>query len=229
MVGARGARLTGLVAAAVLLAPELRRWARERRERHAAFVATRGPTVDEATRIDEPDETEVVQRALDAASAPLRDPADPRAAVIEAYVRMEQVLAERDLGRRAPEAPREYLTRVLCEHGVPQRSLATITALFEEARFSRHPISQSAGHHALSELETPAPPSPQWKCGTEQSRTRSDPSLKKARGPRSPAAAARPVSLRVRLSHASCKCVSVLWVSVLWVSVDVEGSASQRD
>lgn len=145
--------LTGLLAAAVLLVPELRRWTRARRERHAAFVATRGPTVEEATRTDEPDETEVVQRALDAASAPLRDPADPRAAVIEAYVRMEEVLAERDLGRRAPEAPREYLTRVLREHDLPLRSLATITALFEEARFSRHPISQSARHTALGELE----------------------------------------------------------------------------
>ena len=145
--------LTGLVAAAVLLAPELRRWARERRERHAAFVATRGPTVDEATRMDEPDETEVVQRALDAASASLRDPADPRAAVIEAYVRMEQVLAERDLGRRAPEAPREYLTRVLREREAPQQSLATITALFEEARFSHHPIPPSAPRRALSELD----------------------------------------------------------------------------
>jgi len=95
----------------------------------------------------------VVQRALHAASAPLRDPADPRAAVIEAYARMEQVLAERDLGRRAPEAPREYLTRVLGTDGAPQRSLATITALFEEARFSRHPISQSARRRALGELE----------------------------------------------------------------------------
>ena len=145
--------LIGAVAAAVLLGPELRRWAKARRDRHAAFAATPGPTVGEATRRDEPDETEVVQRALDAASAPLRDPADPRAAVIEAYARMEQVLAERDLGRRAPEAPREYLTRVLGAHGMPQGSLTTITALFEEARFSRHPISQSARRRALGELE----------------------------------------------------------------------------
>jgi len=145
--------LTGLVAAAVLLVPELRRWARARRERRAALVATRGPTVGEATRTDELDEAEVVQRALHAASAPLRDPADPRAAVIEAYARMEQVLAERDLGRRAPEAPREYLTRVLREHGMPQQSLATITALFEEARFSHHPIPPSAPGRALGELE----------------------------------------------------------------------------
>jgi uncharacterized protein DUF4129 len=63
------------------------------------------------------------------------------------------VLAERELGRRAPEAPREYLGRVLREHGMPKRSLTTLTALFEEARFSLHPISHSARRRALSALE----------------------------------------------------------------------------
>jgi hypothetical protein len=136
--------LTGVVSASVLLVPELRRWARARRERRTVLAA-RGPTVGEATGADEPpDEADVLQRAIDAASAPLRDPAEPRAAVIEAYARMEQVLAERELGRRAPEAPREYLARVLHERGAPQQSLATITSLFEEARYSHHPISPSA-------------------------------------------------------------------------------------
>jgi Domain of unknown function (DUF4129) len=100
----------------------------------------------------EPDDVGLARRAVDAALAPLREPADPRAAVIEAYVRMEQVLAERELGRRAAEAPREYLHRVLVERGVPERSLASLTALFEEARFSRHPIPESASRHAASEL-----------------------------------------------------------------------------
>jgi hypothetical protein len=66
---------------------------------------------------------------------------------------MEQVLAERELGRRTPEAPREYLGRVLREQGMPERSLTTLTALFEEARFSLHPIPQSAPRRALTELE----------------------------------------------------------------------------
>ena len=84
---------------------------------------------------------------------PLRDPADPRTAVIGAYARMEQVLAERELARRTPEAPREYLARVLRQQGMPERSLTTLTALFEEARFSLHVIPQSAPRRALSELE----------------------------------------------------------------------------
>ena len=91
---------------------------------------------------------------LDAALEPLREPTDPRAAVIEAYARMEQVLASRELGRRIPEAPREYLTRVLRRQGMPERSLTSLTELFEEARFSAHPIPTSASARARSELET---------------------------------------------------------------------------
>jgi Domain of unknown function (DUF4129) len=100
------------------------------------------------------DDAEVAREAVDAALAPLGEPADPRAAVIEAYARMENVLAERELGRRTPEAPREYLRRVMREQGMPQESLATLTALFEEARFSRHPIPESAPRRAASELQT---------------------------------------------------------------------------
>jgi len=95
----------------------------------------------------------VARRAVDAALRQLHDPTDPRAAVIEAYARLEQVLADRELGRRTPEAPREYLGRVLREQGMPERPLTALTALFEEARFSRHPIAGSAPGRAVSELE----------------------------------------------------------------------------
>jgi hypothetical protein len=66
---------------------------------------------------------------------------------------METVLAERELGRRRPEAPREYLARVLGEGSMPERSLTILTEMFEEARFSRHPIPNSAPRRALGELE----------------------------------------------------------------------------
>lgn len=97
------------------------------------------------------DDALVARRAVDAALEPLREPADPRAAVIEAYARMEQVLADQRLGRRESEAPREYLRRVLGA-GAPEASLTTLTELFEEARFSRHPIPESASARAASEL-----------------------------------------------------------------------------
>jgi hypothetical protein len=66
---------------------------------------------------------------------------------------MQRVLAERELGRRSPEAPREYLARVLGEGGMPEGSLTTLTEMFEEARFSLHPIPDSAPRRALGELE----------------------------------------------------------------------------
>jgi Domain of unknown function (DUF4129) len=108
----------------------------------------------EPARVARHDDAALVREAVDAALAPLREPADPRAAVIEAYTQMEHVLAERELGRRTPEAPREYLRRVMSERGMPQESLATLTALFEEARFSRHPIPESAPRRAATELKT---------------------------------------------------------------------------
>ena len=90
----------------------------------------------------------LARRAVDAALAPLREPTDPRAAVIEAYARLEEVVGQ----RRSGEAPREYLSRVLVEHRVPERSLTALTELFEEARFSRHPIGAADSERAAGEL-----------------------------------------------------------------------------
>jgi hypothetical protein len=141
--------LAGILAAAVLLVRDLRGRGRRRGGRPAEAKTTLAQPPSASTE----DDAEVARRAVEAALEPLREPADPRAAVIDAYARMEQVLAERELGRRRPEAPREYLGRVLCAQRMPKRSLTTLTDLFEEARFSLHPIPQSAPDRALSELE----------------------------------------------------------------------------
>jgi hypothetical protein len=125
---------------------------RRRGRRSAAAVEAETAEAKPPTPASE-DDAEVALRAVAAALEPLREPTDPRGAVIAAYARLEQVLAERDLGRRTPEAPREYLVRVLAEQGMPERSLTTLTGLFEEARFSLHPIPESAPRRAQSELE----------------------------------------------------------------------------
>jgi uncharacterized protein DUF4129 len=132
--------------------PRLWRW-RWRWRRRARTAPDESPATQPA-RVAHDDEAKVARDAVDAALAPLYEPTDPRAAVIEAYARMQHVLAERELGRRIPEAPREYLRRVMREQGMPEESLTTLTALFEEARFSRHPIPESAPRRAASELQT---------------------------------------------------------------------------
>ena len=147
-----GLALGGIVTAGLVLVRDLRlgrgrRRRRRRRDRRTASEPAPAPLVDSE------DDVELARGAVEAALKGLRDPADPRAAVIAAYARMEQVLAERELGRRTPEAPREYLARILRGQGMPERSLTTLTALFEEARFSQHAIPESAPDRARSELE----------------------------------------------------------------------------
>ena len=154
--------LAGLLAAAVVVVPQLMRWRprmphlrwRRRQRGRGGAPTTTEPDVGEPSPADAEADSQAARRMLDAALEPLREPTDPRAAVIEAYVRMEQVLASRELRRRIPEAPREYLARVLCQQGMPEGSLTSLTELFEEARFSAHPIPTSASARARSELET---------------------------------------------------------------------------
>jgi hypothetical protein len=144
--------LATIMVGGVLLVRALRSSGGLRRRRHGP----RDPQPDEdeaAGAVSEGEDSDVARRAVEAALEPLRDPTDPRGAVIAAYARMETVLAERELGRRRPEAPREYLARVLGEGSMPERSLTILTEMFEEARFSRHPIPNSAPRRALGELE----------------------------------------------------------------------------
>jgi Domain of unknown function (DUF4129) len=92
-------------------------------------------------------------------------PADPRAAVLAAYARMEAALARAGLGRRPSEAPREYLARFEAALGIDPRPAERLTALFERARFSPHAIGEPLRAEALDaltalrvELEAPSAP-----------------------------------------------------------------------
>jgi hypothetical protein len=145
-----GVVLTAVAIGGLLQVRRHRLWGPRRRR------ARRSPAeseVAEAPSAGTEDDAEVAGLAIEAALESLRDPVDSRGAVIAAYARMERVLAERELGRRTPEAPREYLARILGERGMPEGSLTTLTDLFEEARFSLHPISYDASRRAMSALE----------------------------------------------------------------------------
>ena len=87
------------------------------------------------------------------ALAALAMPSDPRAAVLVAYARMELALAEAGLQRRPSEAPREYLGRITERLGVARHPTATLTALFERARFSTHAVDESMRRDAVTALE----------------------------------------------------------------------------
>jgi Domain of unknown function (DUF4129) len=94
-----------------------------------------------APEVDEP-VAEAVVAVLDEALGDLGDERDPRRAVIAAYARMEDVLAEHGLGRRPAETPYEYLARVLTDLRASERSARRLTELFEWAKFSTHEVSE---------------------------------------------------------------------------------------
>ena len=105
-----------------------------------------------ARSVEEPPERRAARAAVDAAIDALDTTIDPRYAVIAAYAAMERVLAARGIRRLRAEAPREYLRRVLLAASGAERDAQTLTGLFEEARFSTHPISERLRELALSAL-----------------------------------------------------------------------------
>jgi hypothetical protein len=78
---------------------------------------------------------------------------DPRRAVIQAYVRMEGVLAAHGHARLPHEAPLEYLARVLRKLEVRAEAAHALTELFERARFSHHEIDAAMRAEAVASLE----------------------------------------------------------------------------
>jgi Domain of unknown function (DUF4129) len=99
-------------------------------------------------------ETSAASAAVDAAIGALDAEADPRRAVIAAYRAMQRTLAEHGVARLPTEAPREYLQRVLTASRGNEREAKTLTGLFEEARYSTHPIPERLREVALSALRS---------------------------------------------------------------------------
>ncbi|HET9946245.1 MAG TPA: DUF4129 domain-containing protein, partial [Actinomycetes bacterium] len=133
-----------LLAAGVLLAVlAVNRWSTARRAR-AALAASPGHADGEAARL----ETAVV-----AAQEQLGGHTDPRAAIVAAYAAMAATLsaglARRGASARASDTPTELLTRAVGSGLVSEGPSTTLTELFREARFSRHPMGE--GHRRAAE------------------------------------------------------------------------------
>ena len=82
----------------------------------------------------------------------LRTIADPRAAVIACYSRMETVVELAGVPHRLSDTPFELLARVLEHHDVAADSARRLTELFEEAKFSLRVIDEPMRQEALTAL-----------------------------------------------------------------------------
>ena len=105
------------------------------------FIVARRRRTPPAAPIAEP-VADAVVTVLDETLDDLENERDPRRAVIAAYARMEDVLAQHGLGRRPAETPYEYLARVLTELRASERSAQRLAELFEWAKFSTHEVSE---------------------------------------------------------------------------------------
>ena len=132
--------LFALLLAAVVVAAVLRQ----------LFWQPRRGFVDDAPRPGP--ETAALAAAVAASLGDARQETDPRRAVIAAYATMERVLAERDLPRRESEATLEYMERLFGALPTGREAVATLTRLFEVARFSQHEVPPAAKRQAIDAL-----------------------------------------------------------------------------
>ena len=90
-----------------------------------------------------------------AMSAGIRDierGGDPRHAVIACYRRCETVLAVRRRRRHAAETPREFVHDALTALVLPANAVRSLLSVFERARFSDLPVTQTDRSTALRAL-----------------------------------------------------------------------------
>jgi hypothetical protein len=93
-----------------------------------------------------------VQLALVKVADPFCEP-DPRRAVIACYRQMLEVAAKHGPERRRSETPTEYLRRMLAVTASAKAPAASLTRLFEQARYSKRPVGESMRSDAIAALD----------------------------------------------------------------------------
>jgi hypothetical protein len=131
-----GPILYGLLIAVLVAAVVISIWWGSRLRRPAAAL------------VIEDVDTEELEAAVAAGRAALQQVDDARAAIIACYVAMERSLAERGTAREAADTPDELLARAVAAGTVRGTAAGRLTALFYEARFSTHPMTEVAGARA---------------------------------------------------------------------------------
>ena len=115
------------------------------RRRHGTDAESTDITED---AIDGDDLSLVVQAMVD----DLDVGSDPRAAVLSAYHRLEQALADQDHPRRATETPTEHLDRAFERLPIDRTPFLRLARRYELARFSTEPITEVDRDRAAADL-----------------------------------------------------------------------------
>jgi uncharacterized membrane protein (DUF485 family) len=101
-----------------------------------------------ATRTLEDDVAGSLSDAID----DLESEPDARRAVIAAYARMERAFGRHGLSRQVSETASEYLERILLGLTTRVEAVGRLTGLFDQAKFSDHPIDGRMKQDAIDAL-----------------------------------------------------------------------------
>jgi len=94
-----------------------------------------------------------VQRAVAAGLQELRTHTDPRQAIIACYARLEHLLTDYGVPAYEHLTPQEYMGTALQDLALPTDAFAGLVELFELARYSLHPLDDTARRTAIAYLE----------------------------------------------------------------------------
>ena len=133
-----GIALTLLLAVVVVLAIRA-----NRRRRHAA--------PPESAR-EAPDRALLTDRRAARQARMLRE-GSPREAIIATWLDLERLVATAGVPRRPSETSSELVVRVLDDREVPAAALTDLAALFREARFSTHELTEALRERAAGDLD----------------------------------------------------------------------------
>jgi hypothetical protein len=95
-----------------------------------------------------------VRRAVTAGLRELRQHADPRQSIIACYARLEHLLEDYGVPTYNHLTPQEYMGAAMQGVDVPLDAFAGLVGLFEQARYSLHPLDNVAREQAIEHLQT---------------------------------------------------------------------------
>jgi hypothetical protein len=98
--------------------------------------------------------TRQVRRAVTAGLQALQQQGDPRQAIIACYARLEHLLEDHGVPAYHHLTPQEYMGTALQGLNLPTEAFAGLVALFEQARYSLHPLDDAARTLAMTHLTT---------------------------------------------------------------------------
>lgn len=131
----------GVAALAVLAVVLLQLRLVRRRRRLAGDVPPRhGLTLDANDEDESLDDVDLLGSALDAGLRQI-DRGSARNAIVEAWLHLEEA-AELRTARRPADTPTEFAARALSSYRLDPGTLDRFAQLYEEARFSEHPVTE---------------------------------------------------------------------------------------